>query len=342
MSVGSVLMKDVSFHRDAEAVGDPSSRAQSLEEMRKKLAEQLKHAQQTTPMNAVEEKRQESIQLQLDAIEKQTLSLRRQQPGNAAPSSAPSTNADDAKDSYIRGSFSPSKATGVYSLGMDEDGNPKILFEKPGASTRAPLSDENGAKRSDEAEKETSPAKPSDEEDQRDVAPAEEDQRDVAPAEEDQRDVAPAEEDQRDVAPAEEDQRDVAPAEEDQRDVAPAEEDQRDVAPAEEDQRDVAPAEEDQRDVAPDEKDEDEKSKKASDDKKTVRTGTVDTGKVDAEIRKLKQEKQRIAQALRQAAGDDQDQEALQKRLEAVDSELRVKDTDAYRKQNAEYSERNG
>ncbi len=322
MSVGSVLMKDVSFHRDAEAVGDPSSRAQSLEEMRKKLAEQLKHAQQTTPMNAVEEKRQESIQLQLDAIEKQTLSLRRQQPGNAAPSSAPSTNADDAKDSYIRGGFSPSKATGVYSLGMDEDGNPKILFEKPGASTRAPLSDENGAKRSDEAEKETSPAKPSDEEDQRDVAPAEQDQRDVAPAEEDQRDVAPAEEDQRDVAPAEEDQRDVAPAEEDQ--------------------RDVAPAEEDQRDVAPDEKDEDEKSKKASDDKKTVRIGTVDTGKVDAEIQKLKQEKQRIAQALRQAAGDDQGQEALQKRLEAVDSELRVKDTDAYRKQNAEYSESNG
>ncbi len=272
MSVGSVLMKNVPVHRDAEAVGDPSSRAQSLEEMRKKLAEQLKHAQQTTPMNAVEEKRQESIQLQLDAIEKQTLSLRRQQPGNAAPSSAPSTNADDAKDSYIRGSFSPSKATGVYSLGKDEDGNPKILFEKPDASNRAPLSDENGAKRSDETEKKTSPAKPSDEEDQ----------------------------------------------------------------------RDVAPAEEDQRDVAPDEKDEDEKSKKASDDKKTVRTGTVDTGKVDAEIRKLKQEKQRIAQALRQAAGDDQDQEALQKRLEAVDSELRVKDTDAYRKQNAEYSERNG
>ena len=292
MSVGSVLMKNVPVHRDAEAVGDPSSRAQSLEEMRKKLAEQLKHAQQTTPMNAVEEKRQESIQLQLDAIEKQALSLRRQQPGNAAPSSAPSTNADDAKDSYIRGSFSPSKATGVYSLGKDEDGNPKILFEKPDASNRAPLSDENGAKRSDETEKKTSPAKPSDEEDQRDVAPAEEDQRDVAPAEEDQ--------------------------------------------------RDVAPAEEDQRDVAPDEKDEDEKSKKASDDKKTVRTGTVDTGKVDAEIRKLKQEKQRIAQALRQAAGDDQDQEALQKRLEAVDSELRVKDTDAYRKQNAEYSERNG
>jgi hypothetical protein len=275
-------MKNVPVHRDAEAVGDPSSRAQSLEEMRKKLAEQLKHAQQTTPMNAVEEKRQESIQLQLDAIEKQALSLRRQQPGNAAPSSAPSTNADDAKDSYIRGSFSPSKATGVYSLGKDEDGNPKILFEKPDASNRAPLSDENGAKRSDETEKKTSPAKPSDEEDQRDVAPAEEDQ------------------------------------------------------------RDVAPAEEDQRDVAPDEKDEDEKSKKASDDKKTVRTGTVDTGKVDAEIRKLKQEKQRIAQALRQAAGDDQDQEALQKRLEAVDSELRVKDTDAYRKQNAEYSERNG
>ena len=259
MSVGSVSMKGVPVHRDAEAIGAPFSRARSLEEMKEKLAEQLKRTQQSNPMNAADEKKQETIKLQLDSIEQQALSLR-QQPGNAAPSSALSAKEEYAKDSYIGGDFSPSKATGVYSLGKDGDGNPKILLESPEASNHSPLVDESGAKPSDEAEKKTRSAKPSDEEDERDVAPEEEE--------------------------------------------------------------------------------EDEKSEKASDEKKTTRTGTVDTGKVDAEIQKLKQEKQRIALALSKAAGDDQ--KDLQKRLEAIDSELRVKDTDAYRKQHSEYSESNG
>lgn len=260
MSVGSVSMKGVPVHRDAEAVGDPSSRARNLEEIKKKLAEQLKRAQQSNPMNAAEEKRQESVKLQLDSIEQQALSLRQRQPGNTAPTSAPSPNGEFAKDGYIAGDLSPSKPTGVYSLGKNEDGNPKILLEKPEASNRSPLADESGAKPSDEAEKKTRSAKPSDEEDKRDVAPEEED--------------------------------------------------------------------------------EDEKSEKASDEKKTTGTGTVDTGKVDAEIQKLRQEKQRIALALSKAAGDDR--KDLQKRLEAIDSELRVKDTDSYRKQHSEYSESNG
>ena len=259
MSVGSVSMKGVPVHRDAEAVGDPFSRARSLEEMKEKLAEQLKRTQQSNPMNAADEKKQENIKLQLDSIEQQALSLR-QQPGNAAPSSALPAKEEYAKDSYIGGGFSPSKATGVYSLGKDEEGNPKILLESPEASNHSPLVDESGAKPSDEAEEKTGSAKPSDEEKERDVAPEEED--------------------------------------------------------------------------------EDEKSEKSSDEKKTVRIGTVNTGKVDAEIQKLKQEKQRIALALSKAAGDDQ--EDLQKRLEAIDSELRVKDTDAYRKQHSEYSESNG
>ncbi len=210
-------------------------------------------------MNAADEKKQENIKLQLDSIEQQALSLR-QQPGNAAPSSALPAKEEYAKDSYIGGGFSPSKATGVYSLGKDEEGNPKILLESPEASNHSPLVDESGAKPSDEAEEKTGSAKPSDEEEERDVAPEEED--------------------------------------------------------------------------------EDEKSEKSSDEKKNIRIGTVNTGKVDAEIQKLKQEKQRIALALSKAAGDDQ--EDLQKRLEAIDSELRVKDTDAYRKQHSEYSESNG
>jgi hypothetical protein len=253
-------MKGVPVLRDAETVGAPSSKARSLEEMKEKLAEQLKRAQQSNPMNAAEEKRQESVKLQLDSIEQQALSLRQQQPGNTAPSGAPSPNGEFAKDGYIAGDFSPSKPTGVYSLGKDEDGNPKILLESPEASNHSPLVDESGAKPSDEAEKKTRSAKPSDEEDERDVPPEEED--------------------------------------------------------------------------------EDEKSEKASDEKKTTRTGTVNTGKVDAEIQKLRQEKQRIALALSKAAGDDQ--KDLQKRLEAIDSELRVKDTDSYRKQHSEYSESNG
>ena len=261
MSVGSVSMKGVPVHRDAEAVGDPFSRARSLEEMKEKLAEQLKRTQQSNPMNAADEKKQENIKLQLDSIEQQALSLR-QQPGNAAPSSALSAKEEYAKDSYIGGGFSPSKATGIYSLGKDEEGNPKILLESPEASNHSPLVDKSGAKPSDEAEKKTGSAKPFDEEEERDVAPEEEDE------------------------------------------------------------------------------DEDEKSEKSSDEKKTVRIGTVNTGKVDAEIQKLKQEKQRIALALSKAAGDDQ--EDLQKRLEAIDSELGVKDTDAYRKQHSEYSESNG
>ena len=263
MSIGSVSMKGVPVLRDAETLGDPFSKARGLEETKKKLAEQLKRAQQSNPMNAAEEKRQESVKLQLDSIEQQALSLRQRQPGNTAPSGAPSPNGELAKDGYIAGDFSPSKPTGVYSLGKDEEGKPKILLEKPEASSRSSLLDENGAKRSDEPEKKTRSAKPSDEEDERDVAPKEEE-----------------------------------------------------------------------------DEEEDEKSEKASDEKKTIRIGTVDTGKVDAEIQKLKQEKQRIALALSKAAGDDQ--KDLQKRLEAIDSELRVKDTDSYRKQHSEYSESNG
>ena len=86
---------------------------------------------------------------------------------------------------------------------------------------------------------------------------------------------------------------------------------------------------------------EDEKSEKAggnpSDDKSDRQT-TVNTDRVEAEIRKLNQEKQRIQQALGRATGDDAERERLQKRFEMIEAELSMKDTDAYRKQNAEYS----
>ncbi len=84
-----------------------------------------------------------------------------------------------------------------------------------------------------------------------------------------------------------------------------------------------------------------EKPEKASgnpSDDKSDRQTTVNTDRVEAEIRKLNQEKQRIQQALGRATGDDAERERLQKRFEMIEAELSMKDTDTYRRQNAEYS----
>ena len=62
---------------------------------------------------------------------------------------------------------------------------------------------------------------------------------------------------------------------------------------------------------------------------------TVNTDKVDAEIKKLKEEKKQIQQKLKNFHGNDEKHKELEKRLSEIDSELRIKDNDAYRKQNA-------
>ncbi len=61
------------------------------------------------------------------------------------------------------------------------------------------------------------------------------------------------------------------------------------------------------------------------------------TDKVDREIARLRQKQQQLQQKLNQTE-DPQQQEALQKQLDAVARELQQKDNDAYRRQHAEFS----
>lgn len=64
---------------------------------------------------------------------------------------------------------------------------------------------------------------------------------------------------------------------------------------------------------------------------------TVNTDKVDAEIRKLKEKRESLEQQLSQAqdSGDGQKAEALKRKLASADAEVSAKDNDAYRKQHA-------
>lgn len=65
---------------------------------------------------------------------------------------------------------------------------------------------------------------------------------------------------------------------------------------------------------------------------------TVDTGKVDAEIKKLKEKQQNIQQKLSQLPADSDKRAELEKQLANVEMEISTKDNDAYRKQNASYT----
>lgn len=65
-------------------------------------------------------------------------------------------------------------------------------------------------------------------------------------------------------------------------------------------------------------------------------TSTTDTGKVDTEIRNLRREKERLMQQIREASGDEKKEAALKEKIARIDMELRLKDNDTYRRQNAE------
>lgn len=66
---------------------------------------------------------------------------------------------------------------------------------------------------------------------------------------------------------------------------------------------------------------------------------TTDTGKVDREIRKLKEKKQQLQQQIRAASGEEGKVRELERKLAQVESELSRKDNDTYRRQNASVSE---
>lgn len=62
---------------------------------------------------------------------------------------------------------------------------------------------------------------------------------------------------------------------------------------------------------------------------------TVNTDKVDREIKKLKEARQQLEQQLRMASGDEKKVRELEKKLAQIESELSQKDNDTYRRQNA-------
>jgi len=64
---------------------------------------------------------------------------------------------------------------------------------------------------------------------------------------------------------------------------------------------------------------------------------TADTGEVDREIERLRDRRRRLEEALR-TAQDPAEAEKLNRELARLEQELRQKDTDAYRRQKAEFS----
>ena len=64
---------------------------------------------------------------------------------------------------------------------------------------------------------------------------------------------------------------------------------------------------------------------------------TVNTDGVDAEIKKLKEEKQQIEQQIKSADNEDKTKE-LKRQLSQIEAELSTKDNDAYRRQHATYT----
>lgn len=67
-------------------------------------------------------------------------------------------------------------------------------------------------------------------------------------------------------------------------------------------------------------------------------TLTTDTDDVDREIEHLEKQRDTLKKELEQAADDPQRQAELNRRLSQVEAELDLKNTDAYRRQHADYS----
>ena len=62
---------------------------------------------------------------------------------------------------------------------------------------------------------------------------------------------------------------------------------------------------------------------------------TTNTGNVDREIEKLKEEKKQLEQQIKAAAGDKEKVKVLEKKLAQIEGQLSQKDNDTYRRQNA-------
>jgi len=73
--------------------------------------------------------------------------------------------------------------------------------------------------------------------------------------------------------------------------------------------------------------------------KESSKKCTVNTDKVDREIKKLKEEKQQLQQQISSSAGDEKKTRELKQKLAQVENELSQKDNDTYRRQHASVSE---
>lgn len=69
-----------------------------------------------------------------------------------------------------------------------------------------------------------------------------------------------------------------------------------------------------------------------------LETCTGDTGKVDREIEKLKEQQKQLRQQIQSAAGDKKKVQELQRKLAKVESELSQKDNETYRRSNTNFS----
>lgn len=66
-------------------------------------------------------------------------------------------------------------------------------------------------------------------------------------------------------------------------------------------------------------------------------TCTTDTDRVDAEIRRLREKLEKLQQQLAGAGNQPQEQHRLEQQITRAQQELQAKDTDTYRRQQAEY-----
>ena len=62
---------------------------------------------------------------------------------------------------------------------------------------------------------------------------------------------------------------------------------------------------------------------------------TTNTDQVDAEIKKLHKEKEQLMAQYRKVSGDEKREAELKEKIARIEMELRLKDNDTYRRQNA-------
>nr|WP_321501787.1 hypothetical protein [uncultured Dethiosulfovibrio sp.] len=74
-----------------------------------------------------------------------------------------------------------------------------------------------------------------------------------------------------------------------------------------------------------------------NDDGETSST-TTNTDSVDTEVEKLKKRRTQLQKQLQDAQGDENQRKNIEKQLAQLDAEITLKDSDAYRKQNATYT----